>query len=99
MKLMQVSHAIDIRVRAALLASFGLLWYLSVYLVRPGKELSNVSLWFYSFMVIIPVVVPILAALLLYGYFRSGRRHTAWVCVGVALSPTLLSAYYLWSSN
>ncbi|MBI3868768.1 MAG: hypothetical protein HY299_09575 [Verrucomicrobia bacterium] len=84
---------------SALLAAFGLLWYLGVYLVRPGKSLSNASEWFASFMFLVPVLAPVLAALLIYGYIRSGRRHTSWVCTAVvlALSSTLFSAQYAWS--
>jgi hypothetical protein len=96
---MHTSQTIDLRVRSALLGAFGLLWYVSVYLVQPGKNLTNVSLWFYAFMFLVPALVPILAALLLYGYFRTGRRHTTWVCVAivVALSTTVLSARYAWT--
>ena len=98
---MHLTDTIGIRGRCDLLAAFGVLWYFSVYLVRPGdirpQPFPELRILFSAFLFLVPVLSPVLLGMLLRGYFLSGRRHTVWVCVAavIVLSTTVLSAVYL----
>jgi hypothetical protein len=91
---MFTSRTIDLRVSSALLTAFGLLWYVCLILALSGYNYGDLNLWISVVVFFAPVLMPILAAMLLYGYYSSGRKHAVWVwfSVFVASSVVILMA-------
>lgn len=98
---MNLKRNLELQTSAALLSAFGLLWYVSVLVVKPGdvrpESYPAIQMVLWAFIFLVPVVSPFLLGMLLVGYFRAGRKSTVWVCAATILtvSTIILSAQYV----
>jgi hypothetical protein len=90
---------IGVRTQAAGVIGMIMFWCWSVWLgAHAGKGfVSNLSLFWNAVFSWMPFIALVFMAVLVFTYFRSGRRHLWWlvIAIGSALFPWFLFIVYL----